>query len=136
MRPEGVDTYSEWEQSALVPKYYRGLVVSDPLVSNLLRHSLDVLGRILGLCAAVSVEEVVAALGNEEALLIACGIAVGSNGNLLDESRGLGVIFLLADNLSHCINSFPTFNFFDFYSISHIFCLFNTFFKQIFGEFD
>ena len=107
MRPEGVDTYSEWEQSALVPKYYRGLVVSDPLVCYLLGHSLDVLGRILGLCAALSVEEVVATLGNEEALLVACGITVGTNGNLLDEGRGLGIIFLLADNLSHFITPFP-----------------------------
>ena len=83
-----------------------GLVVSNPLVSNLLRHSLDVLGRILGLCTTAYVKEVVAALGNEEALLITCGIAVGTNGNLLDEGRGFGIIFLLANNLNHFLDSF------------------------------
>ena len=61
------------------------LVVSDPLFCNLCRHSLDILGGILGISTAAYVEEVVAALGNEEALLIACGIAVATNGNLLDE---------------------------------------------------
>ena len=78
------------------------LVISDPLVCNLLRHSLDVLGRILRICAAVNVEEVVAALGNEKALLVAGGITDSANGNLLNEGRSLCIIFLLANNLSHC----------------------------------
>ncbi len=85
-------------------------------VSVLLGHSCNLLNGILGLLAAVGVEEILAFLGNVESLLVACGIAVVTVGYLLNNSRELGIVLYAANNLFH--NIFLSFYFY----VTHRIC--------------
>ena len=80
------------------------LVVLFPLLDLGLGQSLDVLGGIDGSLAANAVDEVQALGSLEQSFLITSGIAEGTDRVLLDQSSGLGVILLLADDLLHGMN--------------------------------
>ena len=81
-----------------------GLVVLLPLLDLGLGQSLDILGGVDGSLAANTVDEVQALGSLEQGLLVTGGIAEGTNGVLLDQSCGLSIVFLLADDLLHGMN--------------------------------
>ena len=78
-------------------------VLGEPSLGCLCGHTLDVLLLILGLRAAVYVEEVVASLGNVEGLLVACGVTEIAYGILFYDGRGGGIIFNAANDLFHSV---------------------------------
>ena len=80
------------------------LVVLFPFLDLGLSQSLDILGGILGLSAANAIHEVQAFGSLEQVFLITGRIAQSAAGELLDQSSGLGVILLLADDLLHGMN--------------------------------
>ena len=84
--------------------YVWELVVLFPLLDLGLGQSLDVLGGIDGSLAANAVDEVQALGSLEQSFLVAGGIAERTDSVLLDQSSGLGVILLLADDLLHGMN--------------------------------
>ena len=75
-----------------------------PLLDLGLSQTLDVLGGVDGSLAADAVDEVQTLGSLEQGLLVACGIAEGTNGVLLDHGSGLGVVQLLANGLLHGMN--------------------------------
>ena len=81
-----------------------GLVVLLPLLDLGLGQSLDILGGVDGSLAANAVDEVQAFGSLEQGFLVTSGIAERTDGVLLDQSSGLGVILLLADDLLHGMN--------------------------------
>ena len=72
-----------------------------PSVDLVLSQTLDVFFTVDGLGAAVDVDEVLAVLGQIQALLIAGGIAEGAVGVLADQLSGLGVVLHFTNNLFH-----------------------------------
>ena len=76
-------------------------VLSDKLFSVLCLESLDALGGVEGLLAAVGVHKVVTCGGLEQDLLVACGVTVVALGLLDDQSSGFGVVQDSADLLLH-----------------------------------
>ena len=77
-----------------------------PGVDLVLRQTLDVLFGVDRLSAAVDVDEVLAILGQIQALLLSGGIAVGAIGVLADQLGSLGIVLHFANNLFHGENSF------------------------------
>ena len=70
-------------------------------------HALDALFRVLGLGAAVGVEEELAAFRLEQALFVAGGIAELAENMLADELGSFGIVFNFANDLFHgCSLSF------------------------------
>ena len=61
----------------------------------------DILGGVGRSLATANVQEVQAAFGLVQVLLVASGIAVGAKAVGLDQGSGLGVVLLLADDLLH-----------------------------------
>ena len=86
------------------PLFYVRLVVSQPLLDFGLSQTLDVLGGVDGSLAANAVDKVQALGSLEQSLLVAGGIAEGTNSVLLNQSSSLGVVLLLADDLLHGMN--------------------------------
>ena len=84
--------------------YVWELVVLLPLLDLGLGQSLDVLGGIDGSLAANAVDEVQAFGSLEQGFLVTGGIAERTDRVLLDQSSGLGIILLLADDLLHGMN--------------------------------
>ena len=86
------------------------LVVLLPLLDLGLGQSLDILGGVDGSFAANTVDEVQAFGSLEQGFLITGRIAESTDGVLLDQSSGFGIILLLADDLLHGMNllSFKT----------------------------
>ena len=84
--------------------YVWELVVLLPLLDLGLGQSLDILGGIDGSLAANAVDEVQAFGSLEQSFLVASGIAERTDSVLLDQSSGLGIILLLADDLLHGMN--------------------------------
>ena len=80
------------------------LVVLFPLLDLGLGQSLDILGGVDGSLADNAVDEVQAFGSLEQGFLVAGGIAERTDSALLDQSSGLGVILLLADDLLHGMN--------------------------------
>ena len=79
--------------------YVWELVVLFPLLDLGLGQSLDILGGVDGSLAANAVDEVQALGSLEQSFLVTSGIAERTNSVLLDQSSGLGIILLLADDL-------------------------------------
>ena len=75
------------------------LVVLFPLLDLGLSQSLDILGGVDGSLAANAVDEVQALGSLEQSFLVTSRIAERTNSVLLDQSSGLGIILLLADDL-------------------------------------
>ena len=75
----------------------------DPGVDLGLGQALDGLLGVGGLGAAAAVHEVEAVGGLVEGLLIAGGITKSAHSVLLHHGGGLGVVFLLANHLFHCV---------------------------------
>ena len=71
-----------------------------------LGQTQDVLGGVGGILAAANVQEVQASGGLLQGLLVASGIAEETADILLNQGSGLGVVFLLADDLLHGMTSF------------------------------
>ena len=76
-------------------------VLCEPRLGSLSGHTLDVLLRILRLCSAVYVKEVVTSLGDVKSLLISCRVSKGARGDLLYDTRHSGIVFLFANDLFH-----------------------------------
>ena len=83
------------------PSIFMKLVVLNPIVNLSLSKAQDVLGGVGGGLTAMHVQEVQTSGGLEQDLLIAGRIAKVTDGVLLNQSSGLGVIFLFADDLLH-----------------------------------
>ena len=83
-----------------------GLVVLHPLVDLGLGHTNDILGGIQGIFTAAHIQEVQTGRSLIQGLLITGGIAVEATDVLLDQSSGLGIVFLLANDLFHGGTSF------------------------------
>ena len=83
---------------------YGESVVLHPILDLGLGQSLNILGRILGVLAANAVHKVQTFGSLEQIFLIAGRIAQSAAGELLDQSSGLGVVLLLADDLLHGLN--------------------------------
>ena len=77
------------------------LVVLHPVVDLGLGHTQDILSGVGGVLAAADIQEIQASGGLVQGLLVTSGIAVETANVLLDQSSGLGVVFLLANNLLH-----------------------------------
>ena len=86
------------------PSTFMKLVVLHPIIDLGLSQAQDVLGGVGGGLTAMYVQEVQASGGLEQDLLVAGRIAKVTDGVLLDQSSGLGVILLLADDLLHGTN--------------------------------
>ena len=85
------------------------LVVFHPIVHLSLSQTQDVLlgvGRIL---SAVYVQEIQATGSLEQNLFVASRITKETNGVLLHQSSGFGIILFLADNLLHGTNLLSAF---------------------------
>ena len=80
------------------------LVGSHPVLDLSLGQTLDVLAGMAGCLTAAEVQEVQSSGSLVQGLLIAGGIAEEAVGALLDQSSGLGVVLLLADDLLHRTN--------------------------------
>ena len=80
------------------------LVVLFPLLDLGLGQSLDILSGVDGSLAANAVDEVQALRSLEQGFLVTGGIAERTDSALLDQSSGLGIILLLADDLLHGMN--------------------------------
>ena len=78
-----------------------GSVVLDPLVDLGLCNTGDGLLSVSRSFAAVCVNEVQALGGLVQGLFVAGGIAEVAEGELLDQSSGLGIVLFLADDLLH-----------------------------------
>ena len=85
---------------------YGESVVLHPFLDLGLRHSLNILSRILGGLAANAVHEVQTCGRLEQIFLTAGGIAQSAGGELLDQGSGLSVILLLEDNILNRLNIF------------------------------
>ena len=72
-----------------------------PLLDLGLSQAQDVLIGIQRGLAATNVQEVQAALGLVQILLVTGGIAQLTKGLSLDQSSGFGIVLLLADDLLH-----------------------------------
>ena len=86
------------------PFYVWLLVVLHPILDLGLSQTQDILAGVGGGLTAMYVQEVQTGGGLEQDLLIAGRIAEVAIGTLLDQSSGLGVVFLLADDLLHRTN--------------------------------
>ena len=75
-----------------------------PFLDLGLSQSLDILGGVDGSLAAAALDEIQTLGSLEQGFLVTSGIAERTNGVLLDQSSGLGVILLLADDLLHGMN--------------------------------
>ena len=94
-----------------LPFLLRGLeaALSLPLLGLSGRDALDVFLGVDRLLTAVDVDEILAALGDVEGLLVAGGIAELAAGELGNQGRGLGIVLDLADDLLHVFVSFYIF---------------------------
>jgi len=81
-----------------------GLVVLLPLLDLGLGQSLDILSGVDGSLAANAVDEVQAFGSLEQSFLVTSGITESTHSVLLDQSSGLSIILLLADDLLHGMN--------------------------------
>ena len=86
------------------PSIFMKLVVLNPIVNLSLSKAQDVLGGVGGGLTAMYVQEIQACGGLEQDLLVAGRIAKVTDSVLLDQSSGLGVRLLLADDLLHGTN--------------------------------
>ena len=84
---------------AAVIMYLILLVVLHPVVDLGLGQALNILNGVRRCLAAAEVQEVQAAGGLEQSLLIAGRIAKITVSALLDQGSGFGIVFLLADDL-------------------------------------
>ena len=82
---------------------YYFLVGFQPLLDLGLSQTQDILIGIQRGLAAANMQEVQAALGLIQILLVAGGIAQLAKGLSLDQSSGFGIVLLLADDLLHGI---------------------------------
>ena len=80
------------------------LVVLFPFLDLGLSQSLDILGGVDGSLAAADVQEIQALGSLVQILLITSGIAQLTERVSLDQSSGLGVVLLLANDLLHGCN--------------------------------
>ena len=95
------------------------LVILHPVVDLGLGHTNDILGGIGGGLTTANIQEIQTGGSLEQDLLVASGIAEVTNGVLLDQGSGLGVVLLLADDLLHGIE--PPFQNFDACVLLYIF---------------
>ena len=87
---------------------YKLLVVLQPLLDLGLGQALDVLGGVDGFSTAADVQEVQTLRSLVQVLLVAVGVAQVAEGVSLDQSSGLGIVNLLANDLLHELQtSFP-----------------------------
>ena len=84
--------------------YVWGLVVSHPVLDLGLSQTNDVLLGVGGSLAADAVQEIQAAGGLVQILLVTCGIAQRTDSVLLNQGSSLGVVLTLADDLLHGMN--------------------------------
>ena len=83
--------------------YVAGLVVLDPLVDLGLCQTQDILSGVGRSLAATDMQEIQASGSLVQILLVASGIAQLAERVCLDQSSGLGVVLLLADDLLQCV---------------------------------
>ena len=86
------------------PFYVAGLVVLDPLVDLGLGQTQDVLSGVGRSLAAADMQEIQAVGSLVQILLIASRIAQLAERVSLDQSCGLSIVLLLADDLLHGMN--------------------------------
>ena len=84
--------------------YLAILVILHPVVDLSLSQTQDILGGIGRSLAAHNVQEVQTSGSLVQGLLITSGITKETTGVLLDQSSGLGIVLLLADDLLHGMN--------------------------------
>jgi hypothetical protein len=82
------------------------LVVLHPIVDLGLGQTQDILGGIGGGLTTANIQEIQTGRSLEQSLLITGRITEVAAGVLLDQGSGLGIIFLLADDLLHDLTSF------------------------------
>ena len=85
-------------------KRYVLLVGGQPLLDLGFGQTLNGLFRVGRILAAVAIYKVQAFGSLEQGFLVAGGIAERTDSALLDQSSGLGIILLLADDLLHGMN--------------------------------
>lgn len=83
---------------------YPPLVVFDPLADLGPGQTLDILGGVGRSFAAPNIDKIQSARSLEQDLFVAGRIAVVTVGILVDQSSGLGVVLLLANDLLHEID--------------------------------
>ena len=98
-----------WKQKRACPLgrllfMYGELVVFLPLLDLGLSQTDNVLLGVGGSFAADAVQEVQAAGGLVQILLVTCGIAQRTDSVLLNQGSSLGVVLTLADDLLHGMN--------------------------------
>ena len=118
----------EWKKGLLCsrPFYVWLLVVLHPILDLGLSQTQDVLSGVQRSLATTDVQEVQALGGLVQILLVTGGIAQLAERVSLDQSCGLGVVLLLADDLLHGMNLLSD------KSISHG-CYYTLFGKEIKG---
>ena len=84
--------------------YLAILVILHPVVDLGLSHTQDILSGIGRSLAAHYMQEVQTSGGLVQVFLITSGITKETTGVLLDQSSGLGIVLLLADDLLHGMN--------------------------------
>ena len=80
------------------------LVILHPVVDLGLGQAQDILSGIGRGLTTANIQEIQTGGSLVQSLLITGGIAEVAAGMLLDQGSGLGVIFLLADDLLHCLD--------------------------------
>ena len=86
------------------PKYVRKSVILHPVADLSLGQAQNILGGIGRGLTTANVQEVQAAGSLVQAFLITGGITIEAADIFLDQGSGLGIVFLLADDLLHQID--------------------------------